>query len=728
MNYKYFLLSIFLVLTIRIFSINEESNKNKNEIISDIFENQSNYHLAEKRNIIKESHSDFDWKYYQEANNLKFKSEEEALKHYQSEGYFKKLKYCKSFTILILLYLNDVNNANLIIQKINKFITLNNLNNYHLKINIPINNKILTFNKFVKPSLPNNPIEEAKKITPYHKNLINNENAIKICQISNHFKENLYVPSEKVEVIFSENRGEHIGGFFILLNEVLSQNLHHDFIIKLHDHQNINLLTSFMNLKINKLLTYNDCIYSNNVNYEFKDNNINDKLSKLLKEYQFPKRNFEFCEGSIFICSSNFTKFFQEKKNNLINLFKQLESNSKKDDWISAYEKILGYLFNYLGFKKKLISHHLPLYPFDNKIYSKRTKEDINFIKKHINNFNIKVMAFYFPQFHEFEENNKLWGKGFTEWTLINNFKGEIKKPHVDIGQYNMLEHFTRKKQALIAKEHGIDAFCYYHYWFKDKPVMNAGLERMLEDHEPNIPYALCWANEPWTYNWCGYTDPKNFILIDQEYGNKDTWIRHYQYLLKYFKDPNYIKEDNCPILFIYRLIHLKDKNALNMLKLWKEMIKKDGFNDLKIISVLGSKNAFVDFIDGYAEHQPNFNKKDAKISFNHNSLLNIDIQSIYNSILKNPKISKYYIRGIYYSFNNSSRRINRLSEKHINLNYKSFEDLILGTIQNIAKNPNKSINFILLNSWNEWSEQAMIEPNDIDNYEILNIIKKIFR
>lgn len=349
-------------------------------------------------------------------------------------------------------------------------------------------------------------------------------------------------------------------------------------------------------------------------------------------------------------------------------------------------------------------------------------------LKKKIQNHNIKMMALYFPQFYEFEENNYLWGKGFTEWTLINNYQGDIKKPHPDIGQYNMLNKATREKQAYIAKEHGIDAFCYYHYWFKDKKVMYAGVEKILEDGQPNLPFTFCWANEPWTRNWDGL---ESETLIAQEYGTKEDWISHYHYLLKFFKHPNYIKENNCPILYIYRIEHIIQNNALEMFKLWKELIKKDGFDDLKIVSILGGFETMLDikYIDGYAEHQPNFNggKAGNTLLFINDKQYNLDAKKIYQSILTNKKIHPNYTRGIFFGWDNSSRRINKTSYKITNATYNDFEDLLFKTIENIIKEPNKDSNFILINAWNEWSEQAILEPNTHDGYSVLKIIKKFF-
>ncbi len=167
------------------------------------------------------------------------------------------------------------------------------------------------------------------------------------------------------------------------------------------------------------------------------------------------------------------------------------------------------------------------------------------------------------------------------------------------------------------------------------------------------------------------------------------------------------------------------------MLKVWKELAKKDGFDELKIISILGDFNNITsldEYIDGYAEHQPTYGPDKSDILlFKKDQQYNLNIQKFYHNMISNKKISDNYTRGIFYSWDNSSRRMNQLSCKFINLSYKAFENSIVNTVMNITKEPNPTNNFILLNSWNEWSEQAMIEPNDHDGYKILEVIQKYF-
>lgn len=195
----------------------------------------------------------------------------------------------------------------------------------------------------------------------------------------------------------------------------------------------------------------------------------------------------------------------------------------------------------------------------------------------------VKIIAFYLPQYHPIEENNNWWGAGFTEWHNVAKarplFSGH-QQPNLpgELGFYDLRLQKTRQDQAALAMEHGVYGFCYWHYWFAGKRLLETPSEKMLEEKTPDFPFCLAWANETWTGIWHG--SPKK-VLIEQTYPEGDV-ERHYQLLRRYFMDARYIKNKGRPVFYVYKP-RLIPKNNPYIERL-RELAKEDGFPDLYII------------------------------------------------------------------------------------------------------------------------------------------------
>ena len=55
------------------------------------------------------------------------------------------------------------------------------------------------------------------------------------------------------------------------------------------------------------------------------------------------------------------------------------------------------------------------------------------------------------------------------------------------------------RRRPTLAGAHGIEAFCYWHYWFAGRRLLERPFDEVLQSGEPDFPFCLAWANQTWT-------------------------------------------------------------------------------------------------------------------------------------------------------------------------------------------------------------------------------------
>jgi hypothetical protein len=197
-----------------------------------------------------------------------------------------------------------------------------------------------------------------------------------------------------------------------------------------------------------------------------------------------------------------------------------------------------------------------------------------------------RLIAFYLPQFHPIPENDEWWGKGFTEWKNVAKakplFRGHYQ-PHIpaDLGFYDLRVPETRIAQADMAREYGIEAFCYYHYWFAGRRILERPFNEVLASGQPDFPFCLCWANQTWSGIWHG--NPGK-ILIEQTYPGMADHQAHFYSLLPAFTDTRYLTVDGKPVFLIYDPREIPDLERV--IGYWRELALKEGLKGLHLIGM----------------------------------------------------------------------------------------------------------------------------------------------
>jgi lipopolysaccharide biosynthesis protein len=341
-----------------------------------------------------------------------------------------------------------------------------------------------------------------------------------------------------------------------------------------------------------------------------------------------------------------------------------------------------------------------------------------------------KVIAYYLPQFHPFEENNQWWGKGFTEWTNVTKAKTLIANQHqprvpTDFGFYDLRLKENISEQITLAKQIGVESFCLYYYWFNGTVLMDTPIELIYNNPELETEYCICWANENWTRAWDGQDKE---VLIEQTYSEEDD-IDFISHVSKYFKDTRYTCVDGKPLLIIYRPSIFPDMKAT--LKRWRQWCLDNSVGEIHAVMVQfedtdPNKYGFDAAVE-FPPHQVGSQNVAEFMRFNSNFQGSVHD---YNGMVSNGlnKIDEGYIayKGVTMDWDNTARRQERAS-LFVNTTPQRTERWLGGISQCYDKDErDQSDRLIFVNAWNEWAEGTYLEPDVHNGYGYANAVASL--
>lgn len=339
----------------------------------------------------------------------------------------------------------------------------------------------------------------------------------------------------------------------------------------------------------------------------------------------------------------------------------------------------------------------------------------------------LRSLAIYLPQFHPIPENDRWWGKGFTEWTNVSRARPQFPghhQPHLpaDMGFYDLRVPEVRAAQAELARQYGIHGFCYYHYWFTGRRILERPFNEALASGEPDFPFMLCWANENWTRRWDGQDKE---VLLHQEYSAADD-VNHIRSLFPAFSDSRYIRIDNKPVFMVYKTSLLPEPERTT--ERWRNEARAAGIGELYLIRVEGYSrdpapqqlgfDAAMPFAPDWRRLPPSRIAPAWQRILRRAGLYEpyLEQQGVYSyaqlaeTALARPDAGYLRFPCVTPMWDNSARRKQRGAAIFHGSTPDLYARWLCGAIARFSP-PSPDENLVFINAWNEWAEGNHLEP-----------------
>ena len=222
---------------------------------------------------------------------------------------------------------------------------------------------------------------------------------------------------------------------------------------------------------------------------------------------------------------------------------------------------------------------------------------------------------------------------------------------------------------------------------------------------------------------------------------NNDDWENHLEYLLSFFRDDKYIKQDGAPVVVLYRTREIPDCDK--MIEYWDARCREEGYAGIYIIEELNSyqKETACEISKAYLEFEPLYTMIYARsekefeyfkclskiFNWKHKSHnLIYSYSTLWKNIIKRQrKVStkKCYL-GAFVDWDNTARK-GKYGRIVLDASPKSFKKFLRKQKENARHSKSE---YIFINAWNEWGEGAYLEPDKRNGYDYLEAVREVFQ
>ena len=321
-----------------------------------------------------------------------------------------------------------------------------------------------------------------------------------------------------------------------------------------------------------------------------------------------------------------------------------------------------------------------------------------------------RAIAFCLPQFYPTPDNDEWWGRGFTEWTNVVQarplFDGHYQpRLPADVGFYDLRVPEVREMQARLAMDHGIEAFCYWHYWFHGRRVLSRPFDEVLASGRPHLPFCLSWANETWSRRWHG-TGAGQEVLIEQTYSANDD-LDHIRWLMTAFADPRYVCVGGRPLFLVYRPFDLPD--ARRTTDLFRNECVRGGLPEPYLVGINAHRPSDDTRPLGF-DVTLNFEPQLSAVPGPTDPGLKLYDYPTARRSMRAQRRDYPFHPCVMVSWDNTPRRGGD-GIVFINATPETFERGLREVVSSIADQPAEE-RIVFLNAWNEWAEGNHLEPD----------------